>query len=840
MSLDARVLNLAQAVSDGMDVDWDHAESSAADNAERLVVTQLRHLATVSQAARAQAAPWGPLEIRQEVGKGSFGTVYRAWDPRLDREVALKLLGQPEDRRELSSAFIREGRMLARLRHPNVVTVHGADQHNGSVGIWMEFVAGRTLKEIVQEHGPLGPHEAALIGRDLCRALAAVHKLGFFHRDIKAQNVMREAGGRIVLMDFGSSVDSSGAPYGLAGTPAYLAPELLQGSPVSLRSDIYSLGVLLYYLVTARFPVTGGSLDELKDRHAAGQRTLLRDARPDLSDEFVRAVDSAIAADPHDRPESAGAFERLLERALGLQVDQQTPMVDGIQGMSPSRHSTRIGRWAYWVAAVLVTAGATAALFKPWRSGLSSVVVRRDSVAIMPFATVGDSTDGESLTAGIAQDVVAHLASLRNLRIIAGTSALRYKDGTKTPVEIGTALGVATVLDGSVQRVDDRLHVVVRLVDSSSGEQLWSDVFDRDVRDVFSMQSEISRKIAIALRGELSQAETERLRPSQGHDFEAFTLYAKGRQHWTLRTEDDVNRAIQYFQEAIQRDPAYAPAYAGLSDAYTSLGAYGVLPRAEAWKRAAEAAERALALDATLAEAHASLGFAQKNRFEWRAAEASFKQAIALRPGAPLPHHWYAILLMQLGRFPEAITEIKAAIALDPLSIGANLQFASVLLMAHRYEDAIGQWQHALQLDPSFVNAYRGMASAYGYLGMYDKALAQAAEAARRSAQGGDDQDLKTDLACVLAAAGRRDEALQIANAMKERYETTGEGLAGSIAAIFGALRQPELALHWLTIATAQRDPEVGYLKVDPRWDFLRTDPRFEKLMSDVGLADKR
>jgi serine/threonine-protein kinase len=836
--MDDRVLNLARAVSDGSNVDWQHAETSAADDAERRVVAQLRQLAAVSEAARAHKKQWGPLVLREEIGEGAFGTVYRAWDPRLEREVALKLR-RSRDEHGRSIEFVKEGRLLAKLRHPNVVTVFGANQYQDAVGLWMELVTGRTLKQIVEQQGPLGPHEAALIGRDLCRALAAVHALGFVHRDVKAQNVMREAGGRTVLMDFGAGVSliSEPASHRLAGTPVYLAPELLQGAAATARSDIYSLGVLLYYLVTSRFPVTGQTLAELTAVHASGGRTLLRDARPDLPEEFVRAIDRATAADPRERPESAGAFERLLQGTLGVQPGGASSDIGGISRPRPSHASTGRRRLS-WAAAALAAITTMGIGVTVWRRPAPQGMVRRDSVAIVPLVTIGDTPDGEYLTTGITQDVVSHLAALRGLRIIAGTSTLRYKDEAKSPTEIGRTLGVTSVLDGSVQRVGDTLHVVVRLSDGVSGEQLWSEVFERDVRDVFAMQSEISRKVAIALRGELSQEDIKRLQPTRGRDFEVLNLYAKGRQYWALRTEDAVNRAVQYFQDAIARDPEYAPAYAGLSDAYTSLGAYGVLPRAEARKRAAEAAEKALALDPTLPEAHASLGFAQKNRFEWNAAEASFKRAITLRPGAPLPHHWYAILLTQRGRFPEAITEIKSAIALDPLSIGANLQFASVLFMARRYADAIAQWQHALQLDASFVNAYRGMATSYAYLGLYDRALEQAAEALRKLPVGADDVDVKTDFACVLALAGKPEEALKIAGEFNRRYDTAGEQLAGSIAAIFATLGQNDRAFHWLQIAVARRDPEAGYLKVDPRWDGLRSDPRFAHLLSETGLDD--
>ena len=310
MSPDASVLSLAEAVADGAAVDWDHAESSASPD-ERQIIVQLRQLASLRLVAKTEAGTWGPFQIRGEIGSGSFGTVYRAWDTKLEREVALKLLRADPDSGTLASAILSEGKLLAQIRHPNVVTVYGADTYDGRTGVWMELVAGRTLKDLVAHQGRFGAIEAALIGRDLCRAVAAVHEKGFLHSDIKAQNVMREAGGRIVLMDFGAggAVDADRRGV-LAGTPAYLAPEVLAGAKASVRSDLYSLGVLLYHLVSGQFPVTGGSLEQLRQHHSTGKRLLLRDARPDLPTTFVHAVDRAIAADAVDRPESAGTLER--------------------------------------------------------------------------------------------------------------------------------------------------------------------------------------------------------------------------------------------------------------------------------------------------------------------------------------------------------------------------------------------------------------------------------------------------------------------------------------------------------------------------------------------------
>lgn len=341
---DQPMIEVAGCIADGTAVDWQRARDSMPDQAQREVLRYLELVQGIVQgqrslnpevtlvvtapktgaATQAPAGPrrWGRLELSRVVGAGSFGEVYRAWDGNLGREVALKLL-HPDLQRMQRDAVLREGQLLARVRHPNVVVVHGAEEHDGRVGMWMEFVEGRTLADLVREHGALGAREAALIGMDLCRALTAVHNAGLVHRDVKSHNVMRAAGGRIVLMDFGAGIEAvpaAGEPLSLAGTPLYMAPETLRGDPASVRADVYSLGVLLFHLVTGRYPVQGANLDAVRTAHAAGERTLLREARADLPDAFVSAVERALAPLPAERFATAGQFEQALAATLGAQV----------------------------------------------------------------------------------------------------------------------------------------------------------------------------------------------------------------------------------------------------------------------------------------------------------------------------------------------------------------------------------------------------------------------------------------------------------------------------------------------------------------------------------------
>jgi len=381
--------SLAGCLADGRSINWENALRSASDDGERRILRQLRlvegvarvHRDSASLVAPRGATPpptpvplggtWGSLELREKLGEGGFGEVYRARDPRLDREVALKLLkpGSVSGAAAATQA-LEEGRLLAKLRHPNVVTVHGAEVHDGRVGFWMELIRGRSLAQLLRDQGPFGAREAALVGIDLCRALAAVHQAGVIHRDVKAENAMREEGGRILLTDFGAGIEAAVAREGsgrtISGTPFYMASELLRGEPASVRSDIYSLGVVLYRLVTGIFPIEASSLKELRDRHARREARLLRDQRPSLPEAFVAVIERATAWDAQARFASAGEMERALARALGTAVD-----APGQPDAASAPNAVR-GRWRPQLlaaAGVMVAGAAVAALFMARRVG---------------------------------------------------------------------------------------------------------------------------------------------------------------------------------------------------------------------------------------------------------------------------------------------------------------------------------------------------------------------------------------------------------------------------------------------------------------------------------------
>jgi len=860
------LLSLAEAVSDGSPIDWAEAERDVTPD-ERAVIQQLHVLADLAGVHRSlpasvtdastlpNTAPaigiWAHLALLERLGRGTFGEVYRAWDRHLEREVALKLLHgvrasadapslsrDSDDRRgdPQVAAVLREARLLARVRHPNVVQVYGVAVQEGRVGLWMELIRGETLERLLRKNGPFNAREAALIGIDLCRALAAIHGAGLIHRDIKAQNVMRETGGRIVLMDLGTSRASGPRPVpDFAGTPLYLAPEIFAGSAASERTDIYSVGVLLYHLVTRAFPVEGASVTELDARHTEGANIRLRDARPDMPTAFVSLVERALAG-PERRYESAGA----LEAALVATLEDEDGVV--VQKARPARerHPWWRGRRLGAIAATVAIAAGVAWAALSLGIWSAAPVASIQAIAVLPLANLSDDPAQEYFADGMTDELIATLARLEGVNVISRTSVMRYK-GSRTPLpEIAKTLGVDAVLEGSIlmlpasdSRVGDgrRIRINARLIHAGTDTQLWNRTFERSGSDVFALQSEVARAVSEGVHARLARAPVARAIATQ--DFEVFDLYLRGRYYWNMRSEEGLTQSVQYFQQVIMRDPRYAPAHAGLADAYNVLGEYGYLPREDAIARARAAALTAIDIDPSQGEAHASLGLIQAMLLEWDAAEASLRRAIELSSGYATGHNWYALLLAQFGRFDDAFDHIQTALALDPLSVSVRGTYGTLRLWTGRYDEAIEQFQAALRLEPRAARVRMNLSSALALRGDYDEARAEA-EKAVSIAPG--NPEILGNVACVLASSGRRSEAAAIARDLSGRYFRGEHAEPLAVAIVYAALGDNDRAFEWLYRGRERRDPWLGYLKVDTRFRGLRTDPRFTQLVEDVGL----
>jgi serine/threonine-protein kinase len=674
MSDDPLLIKLAGAIADGTEADWEVAASTVRSREQRRLVEDLRLIADLAAVHRGSGvsssaaalnvrgsggARWGPLELRHEIGSGHFATVYLAWDPKLEREVAVKLLGETGR----SAEIIQEARLLARVRHPNVVAVYGVDEYDGVVGLWMEFVDGLTLTRVLATHGVLGPREAALMGIDLCRAVAAVHKAGLVHRDIKAQNVMREAGGRIVLMDFGGGeIRADRTSSRITGTPLYLAPELFDSPVATIASDIYSIGVLLFHLVSLGWPVTGATLEEIAAAHVRGRHQRLADLRPDLPGRFVRVVDRALERDPAHRYRSSGEMQQDLVSALELE--------------------------------------------SPWEAAESAAATRppTSSVAVLPFSNLGPDQDIEYFCNGLAEELLTGLAKVPGLRVASRTSAFRVAQ-TETDIRsICRQLKVDSVLEGTVRKAGERVRITAQLVSAADGCHLWSEGYDRPIADVFAVQEEIAHSVVDRLKVSLAEFPRQPLIRRHTQNARAYHSYLKGRFYWTRRFHGGLITALDHFKKAIEEDAGYALAYAGLADAYSLIGIYAVQRPRSAFAQAAVAVERALELDPDLSEAHASLALIKlANDWDLREAAREFTRALELDPGQAVTRIYRSWLMVLQGDVASAMGEVRTAQEIEPLSPLVNAGAGHTLYLARRYKEAIAECEKSLEIDPHFI-----------------------------------------------------------------------------------------------------------------------------------------
>ena len=618
--------------------------------------------ASVSDVPPFARLTWGPLEIRRTIGHGRFGTVHVAWDPSLEREVALKILRSADQ----SAAVIREARLLARVRHPNVVTVYGVDQHDEAVGLWMDLIEGLTLRQVLAVRGVLGAQEAALIGIDLCRAVAAVHKAGLLHRDIKVHNVMREAGGRIVLMDFGAGEDRSDPSrvvHGLIGTPVYAAPEIFSGAPPMIASDVYSVGVVLYHLVTMQYPVEGETIYEIASAHERKDVTPLSDRRPELPESFTRVVERALESDRARRYRSCGALLQDLVNALELDTASATRMI-------PARRRAEI-----------------------------------PSMAVLPFVSLGPDQDLDYFCNGLAEEILTALGKVAGLRVASRTSSFGLKQTDTDIRSICRQLEVEAVLEGTVRKAGDRVRITAQLVSAEDGCHLWSEGYVRDVADVFAVQEEIAQSVVDRLKVSVTGISREPLIRRYTDNQRAYLSYLKGRFYWLRRYHGGLQAALEHFQQAIEEDAGYALAHAGVADVYAMIGFYSLQRPRLAFARALVAAKRALAIDPDLSEAHTSVALVSLGDWDWAEATRQFTRALELDSSQTMARIYWSWLMVLQGDIAGALDQARTAQESEPLSPLVNGGVAHTFYLAKRYDEAVAECEKSLEVDPSFILA---------------------------------------------------------------------------------------------------------------------------------------
>ncbi len=760
-----------------------------------------------------------------------MGIVFRAYDEHLDRDVAFKLL--PEETLQSQAArsmLLREARTASQLSHPHICHTYEAGEADGYVYIAMELLEGGSLSEAIPPGGM--PLETILrIGSQIAEALTHAHAKGVIHRDLKANNVIVTSEGRAAVLDFGlakrertgdaASELTSSTPTAtgvLMGTPAYWSPEVLGGQPATAQSDIWALGVVLYMMASGELPFQGRSVAEVCG-------AILKDSPPPLRESV--------------HPGLRGIIERCLAKEPSQRYGLASEVRAALQALQPGstftdrRAGVSRGQWPLIVAAVLVTGLLVYLVATGWKRDStapgSGGGIR--SLAVLPLVNLSGDPGQEYFADGLTDELITNLASIQSLKVISRTSAMHYKGVSKPLPEIARELGVDGIIEGSVLRSNDHVRINVQLIDAAKDRNVWTQTYDRDMRDVLVMQSEVGRDIANRLDVTLSPRGQARATPRPVNP-QAYELYLRGRYYWNKRTLDALLQAQDQFSRAVRLDSTYAVAYAGLADTYVLMSVYSGKPPGESYPLARAAALQALKIDDHLAEAHASLGRV-KNFYDWdwTGAEAEFKRAIELKPSLSTAHHYYSIYLRDVGRADDAIAEASRALELDPVSLIISTNLGDTYYYAGRVDQAIAQHRKTLLLDATFPPVHLYLGRALEQKGMFQDAIAEFQKA--RSLAGKGPYALG-DLAHAYALSGRRAEASRLLEEMRERSRR-GESLETETALVHLALGDRDQAFRHLEEAYKARSG-LNDLQVDPRFASLRGDPRFQDILVRLGL----
>jgi len=769
----------------------------------------------------------GPYRLVEEVGAGSMGVVYRARDERLQRDVAIKLLPPSSLHGEAARRlFQREARALSQLNHPGIATIHDFRSEDGVDFLVMEYVAGESLDQRLG-HGPLPEAETIALGVQLADGLAAAHRQGVIHRDMKPGNLRMTSDGRLKILDFGlarwaaAETDSASsvavtAAGALVGTPAYIAPELLQGAVASAQSDLYAAGVVLYECATGGRPFpglpTGALLEAIQHQTPPAPRSRAR-VSPALDAVIMRCLER----DPTHRYASADALAAALREAGAGRVPP------------PARRARAIAIAAVCVA---VAAGLTAVWW--WSDQLRpATAAGMRSLAVLPLGNPSNDPEQEYLADGMTEELITQLSHIRALRVISLTSVMRYKHSRRSMPEIARELNVDGVIDGSLLNSHGRLRTTVHLIAARRDEHLWSGEYTGDTTDAFALQSRVASAIAHEIQVRLSPAERTRLQAPRPIDPLAYEFYLRGRYQWNRRTGAGLRLSVDYFERAIRRDSLFALAHAGLADAWAEIGLYGLTTPRDARARAMREAALAVALAPELPEAHTSLAHVLHNfDWDWDGADREYARAIALNPGNAVAHHWRAHLLAQRGRFGAARTEIRRALRLDPLSVTITLASGSIEYFARRYPAALEGVERATELDSTSALLHRLRAGVLDRMGRESEAVA---ELGRSFALQGH-PEIEAALGAAYATGGMRAALQLLVTGLVRKRASGAYEPAEHIAEMYVRMGDTAKALDWLEVAFREHDTELNRLRVDPLFDPLRSDPRFANLLHRVRL----
>jgi serine/threonine-protein kinase len=768
--------------------------------------------------------------ILEKIGAGGMGVVYRARDERLERDVALKVLPPGIFRDEAArKRFRKEALALSKLNHPNIATIHDFDSQDGVDFLVMEFITGTTLSHKLRSDG-LSEKEVLSLGLQIASALEEAHEHGIVHRDLKPSNIFLTPKNQIKILDFGLAVLlkpeeaadvtlSDSDVTGISGTLPYMAPEQLLGKPADTRSDIYSVGTVLFEMATGSRPFEDKVSTALSNDIIYKQPPRPASLRNNLSARLEEIILKCLEKEPDNRYQSAKELVVDLRRL-------HAPTTGVVHPVEPRK---KIGRWQI-VAALAVVLVAIGGFFLV-RHRFTGVNEPIDSLAILPFENIGANPDAEYLSDGLTESLINSISQLPNLKVIARSSVFRYKGKAVDPSVVGRELSARAILTGRIVERGDDLSISAELIDTRDNRHMWGEQYNVKMTDLLAIQQKISKEINENLRKRLSGKDDSALPKQYTSNAEAFQLYLKGRFFSDQATVAGVQRGVEYFHQAIERDPHYALAYVGMADAYFLLSSQFVPPR-EAMPKVKDAATKALQLDESLAEAHTMLAMVNAfYEYDFPSAGAEFKRGVELDPGSASAHQWRGYFLIAMGQHKEALDELTKARELDPLSDTVSLLLSVSFLFSRQYDQSIQQSRKMIEAEPDFWWGHFLLGWAEAETGKYDEAI----QSLDRATHLDSSPYPLAYLAYASARSGNKERALKALQELEQKSHKVYVPRY-QIAAVYVGLNDKAKALDSLQQAFSNREEIIAFLKVDPTWDPLRSELRFQDLLHHAGL----